>query len=175
MNKFTSKLSLSALALSLILSPLAQAATTPAAKATTEEVIRHKLPDSDFPIALAVEIPANKTVVHLSGQVPTVIDDKADPNSLNAFGTMEQQTVSILKAIEKNLTSLNLTMSDVYRMQVFLVAEEGKVDFSGFMKGYTQFFGTKEQANLPVRSAVEVAALINPGWLIEIEVSAVRP
>ena len=63
----------------------------------------------------------------------------------------------------------------MYRMQVFLVAEEGKVDFSGFMKGYTQFFGTEAQPKLPVRSAVEVAALANPGWLIEIEVSAVRP
>lgn len=145
------------------------------AQAAEGELIRHKLPNSDFPISLAVEVPANKTVVHLSGQVPTVIDEKADPNSLKAFGTIEEQTVSTLKAIEKNLESLNLTMSDVYRMQVFLVAEEGKVDFSGFMKGYTQFFGTKEQPNLPVRSAVEVAALVNPGWLIEIEVSAVRP
>ena len=167
MSKFISGLSLSAVAMSLLLMAPAQAAEG--------DVIRHKLPDSDFPISLAVEIPANKTVVHLSGQVPTVIDDKADPNSLKAYGTIEQQTVSTLKAIEKTLASLNLPMSDVYRMQVFLVSDEGKVDFSGFMKGYTQFFGTKEQANLPVRSAVEVAALVNPGWLIEIEVSAVRP
>ncbi|AKX54534.1 RidA family protein [Thiopseudomonas alkaliphila] len=139
------------------------------------EVIRHKLPDSDFPISLAVEVPANKTLVHLSGQVPTVINAKADAASLAAYGSMEEQTVSVLKAIENNLKSLNLSMGDVYRMQVFLVAEEGKVDFSGFMKGYTQFFGTEAQPKLPVRSAVEVAALANPGWLIEIEVSAVRP
>ena len=167
MSKFISGLSLSAVAMSLLLMAPAQAAEG--------DVIRHKLPDSDFPISLAVEIPANKTVVHLSGQVPTVIDDKADPNSLKAYGTIEQQTVSTLKAIEKTLASLNLTMSDVYRMQVFLVAEQGKVDFSGFMKGYTQYFGTPEQTKLPVRSAVEVAALANPGWLVEIEVSAVRP
>ncbi|MGO5000519.1 RidA family protein [Oceanisphaera sp. W20_SRM_FM3] len=145
------------------------------AQAAEGELVRHKLPNSDFPISLAVEVPANKTVVHLSGQVPTVIDEQADPNSLKAYGTIEQQTVSTLKVIENTLASLNLSMSDVYRMQVFLVAEEGKVDFASFMKGYTQFFGTKEQPNLPVRSAVEVAALVNPGWLIEIEVSAVRP
>ena len=167
MSKLISGFSLSAVALSLMLFGSAQAAEG--------DVIRHKLPDSDFPIALAVEVPANKTVVHLSGQVPNVIDATADPNSLQAYGTLEQQTVSILESIEKILASLNLTMADVYRMQVFLVAEEGKVDFAGFMKGYSQFFGTKEQANLPVRSAVEVAALVNPGWLIEIEVSAVRP
>ncbi|NLJ92233.1 MAG: hypothetical protein GX324_04135 [Aeromonadales bacterium] len=149
--------------------------TLATAQAAEEGVVRHKLPDSDFPISLAVEIPANKTQVHLSGQVPTVINKKADDATLEAYGSMEEQATSVLQAIEKNLASLDLTMADIYRMQVFLVAEEGKVDFDGFMKGYSKYFGTKEQANLPVRSAVEVAALANPGWLIEIEVSAVRP
>ncbi|MFD1008203.1 MULTISPECIES: RidA family protein [Oceanisphaera] len=145
------------------------------AYAADDGVIRHKLPDSDFPISLAVEVPANRTQVHMSGQVPSVIHADAEANTVAAYGTMEEQATSVLQAIEKNLKSLNLTMADVYRMQVFLVAEDGKVDFSGFMKGYTKFFGTTEQPNLPVRSAVEVAALAVPGWLIEIEVSATRP
>lgn len=145
------------------------------ANADEHGVIRHKLPDSDFPISLAVEIPADKALVHLSGQVPIVINDKAEAETLAAYGSMEEQTTSTLQAIEKTLKSLNLTMGDVYRMQVFLVAQEGKVDFSGFMNGYTRFFGTEAQPNLPVRSVVEVAALASPGWLIEIEVSAVRP
>ncbi|GGB54444.1 hypothetical protein GCM10011502_29380 [Oceanisphaera marina] len=148
---------------------------TATAHAAEEGVIRHKLPDSDFPISLAVEVPANKTLVHLSGQVPAAIIKDADASTTAAYGSMEEQATSTLQAIEKTLTSLNLTMADVYRMQVFLVAQDGKVDFSGFMKGYTKFFGTEEQPNLPVRSAVEVAALANPGWLIEIEVSAMRP
>ena len=146
-------------------------ATTQAA----DGIIRHKLPDSDFPISLAVEVPANKTLVHLSGQVPLVIHADADTSTVEAYGSMQEQATSALQAIEKTLKSLNLSMSDVYRMQVFLVAQNGKVDFAGFMQGYTQFFGTKEQPLLPVRSAVEVAALANPGWLIEIEVSAARP
>ena len=50
-----------------------------------------------------------------------------------------------------------------------------QVDFAGFMEGYTQFLGTPQQPNLPVRSVVQVAALANPGWLVEIEVTAVRP
>lgn len=145
------------------------------AQASESDVIRHKLPDSDFPISLAVEVPADKTQVHLSGQVPAVINQDADKGSIEAYGSMEEQATSVLNAIQKSLESLNLTMADVYRMQVFLVAEDGKVDFSGFMNAYTQFFGTETQPNLPVRSAVEVAALANPGWLIEIEVSAVRP
>ncbi|WP_144823664.1 RidA family protein [Marinobacter piscensis] len=152
----------------------AAAAANAETRSGDQELIRHALPDSDFPISLAVEVPANKSVVHLSGQVPVVINDDAEPDTQAAYGTMEEQATSALQAIEKTLESLDLTMGDVYRMQVFLVAEDGKVDFSGFMNGYTKFFGTEEQPNLPVRSAVEVAALANPGWLIEIEVSAVR-
>ena len=144
-------------------------------QAADNAIIRHKLPDSDFPILLAVEVPANKTLVHLSGQVPIAIHADADTSTIEAYGSMEEQATSALQAIDKTLKSLNLSMSDVYRMQVFLVAQEGKVDFAGFMKGYSKFFGTEAQQLLPVRSAVEVAALANPGWLIEIEVSAARP
>jgi enamine deaminase RidA (YjgF/YER057c/UK114 family) len=47
------------------------------------------------------------------------------------------------------------------------------MDFAGFMKGYTQYFGTKDQPNKPARSAMQVAALALPGALVEIEVTAV--
>ena len=49
------------------------------------------------------------------------------------------------------------------------------MDFAGFMKGYTQFFGTKAQPKLPTRSAFQVAGLANPNYLVEIEVTAARP
>ncbi|WP_104018640.1 Rid family hydrolase [Roseovarius nitratireducens] len=48
-------------------------------------------------------------------------------------------------------------------------------EFSGFMEGYIQHFGTEEQPDLPTRSVFEVAGLANPAWLVEIEVVAVRP
>lgn len=141
------------------------------------DVIRHKIPGSDFPIALAVEIPASATLVNLSGVVPSVIDGTADANSVAAYGDTETQTVNILKGIDKTLKSMGLGMSDVVKMQVFLVKDPklGRTDFAGFMRGYTQYFGTKLQPNLPTRSAFQIAGLANPGWLIEIEVSAVRP
>jgi len=69
-------------------------------------------------------------------------------------------------------------MGDVVKMQVFLVGDPskgGKMDFGGFMEGYTQFFGTEAQPNLPTRSVFQVAGLANPGFLVEIEVTAVRP
>lgn len=156
-----------AIAAALIAAPLAVSA---------QDVIRHAIPDSDFPISQAVEIPGGKTTVHLSGVVPSAVDEAADPASPEAWGNMETQTVSVLNSINATLEGMDLTMGDVVKMQAFLVAPEGEaVDFSGFMAGYTQFFGTDEQPNLPSRSAMVVDALVNPNWLVEIEVTAVRP
>ncbi|MCA8863770.1 MULTISPECIES: RidA family protein [unclassified Halomonas] len=147
-----------------------------ASNALAEDIIRHPIPNSDFPILQAVEVPADKTMVYLSGTVPSVINEEADPNSMEAFGTTEEQTVTVMNRIEAQLESLGLGVGDIIKMQAFLVAPEGEtVDFQGFMAGYTQFFGTEEQPNLPVRSAMVVDALVNPGWLVEIEVTAVRP
>lgn len=49
------------------------------------------------------------------------------------------------------------------------------MDSAGFMKGYTQFHGPGKQQKLSTRSVFQVAGLANPGWLVEIEVEAVRP
>lgn len=146
--------------------------------AMAQDVVRHKIPNSDFPISQAVEVPAGKTTVYVSGAVPSVADEKAEKGSLAAYGDTKTQTVSVLKSIEKTLAGLDLKMGDVVKMQVFLVGDPGKggkMDFGGFMEGYTQFFGTKEQPNLPTRSVFQVAGLAAPGFLVEIEVTAVRP
>ncbi|APO95030.1 RidA family protein [Xanthomonas vesicatoria] len=146
--------------------------------AAAAEVIRHKIPNSDFPIAAAVEIPAGKATVYVSGKVPAVVDASAPKDSAAAYGDTKAQTVSVLKQIQEQLKSLGLGMGDVVKMQVFLVGDPamgGKMDFNGFMEGYRQFFGTKEQPNLPARSAFQIAALGNPLYRVEIEVVAVRP
>jgi enamine deaminase RidA (YjgF/YER057c/UK114 family) len=146
--------------------------------ASAQEIIRHRTPGSNFPIAAAVEIPAGKTTVYVSGMVPRVTNESAPRNSIAAFGDTKAQTVSVLQAIEQALGRINLAMKDVVKMQVFLVADpakENRMDFAGFMDGYTQFFGTPTQPNLPSRSVMAVAGLVNPGWLVEIEVTAVRP
>jgi enamine deaminase RidA (YjgF/YER057c/UK114 family) len=142
------------------------------------DVIRHKTPGSDFPIAMAVEIPAGKTQVHLSGVGPKITDKALPPNAPASYGNTREQTISVLEDIRSKLQSLKLDMKDVVKMQAFLVGDPamaGKMDFSGFMEGYVKFFGTAAgQPNLPSRSTVQVAGLPNPGWLVEIEVTAVR-
>ncbi|MFT4255427.1 MAG: RidA family protein [Pseudoxanthomonas sp.] len=144
-----------------------------------DEVIRHGIPGSDFPIAAAVEIPAGKTVVYLSGKVPAPVNADAPRDSLQAYGDTEAQTVNVLEQIKAQLESLGLGVKDVVKMQVFLVGgpeNGGKMDFAGFMAGYTRFFGkAANQPQLPARSAFQIAALANPAYRVEIEVVAVRP
>jgi len=151
------------------------AASLPAA---AQEVVRHQPPGSTFPIASAVEVPAGKTTVYVSGMVPPVVDDKADKATPAAYGDTRTQTVGVLKNIDKTLKGLGLGMGNVVKMQAFLVGDQakgGRMDFAGFMEGYKEFFGTAEQPNLPSRSVMQVAGLVSPGWLVEIEVTAVRP
>ena len=65
-------------------------------------------------------------------------------------------------------------MGDVVKMQVFLVHDaRAPMDFKAFMEGYTQFYGGS-QPKLPARTTVGVASLANPGFLVEIEVVAVK-
>jgi enamine deaminase RidA (YjgF/YER057c/UK114 family) len=145
-----------------------------AAGAARAEVVRHPIPNSTFPIAQAVEVSGNVKTVYVSGQVPPAINKDADPNSAQAYGDTKTQTVGVLNRIKGILEGLGLSMADVVKMQVFLVhGTAAPMDFKAFMEGYTQFFGGS-QPNLPARSVLGVASLANPGFLVEIEVIAVK-
>jgi enamine deaminase RidA (YjgF/YER057c/UK114 family) len=138
------------------------------------EVVRHPLPNSNLPIAQAVVVSGDVTTYYISGQVPPVVDKAAPADSRLAYGDMTTQTVGVLTRIKDILAGLGLGMGDVVKMQVFLVTDPGNImDFRGFMAGYTQFFGGS-QLNLPARSVLGVSALANPGFLVEIEVIAVK-
>ncbi|QHN04345.1 hypothetical protein FTO74_13990 [Granulicella sp. WH15] len=93
------------------------------------------------------------------------------------YGDTKTQAFSALTKIKALLKSQGLDMKDVVKMTVFLAADPAKgnqLDFAGLQAAYTQFFGTKEQPNKPARSAMQVAALVVPWGLVEIEVIAVR-
>lgn len=131
-------------------------------------VSRIPLPgNSPFPISEGVW--AGDTL-YLSGSIDSAVM-KGTP------GDTEKQTVDVLLQIQKTLAEQHLTLGDVVMMHAYLAGDPGKggkMDFAGFMAGYTQFFGTKDQPNKPARSAMQVAALAAPGALIEIEVIAVN-
>lgn len=142
-----------------------------------QDVVRHGA--GSFPISSAVEVPAGKTMVYLSGSVPSAIHPDAPKDSLESFGDTKAQTINVLENIQQQLKDLGLGLEDVVKMQVFLVGgpeNGGKMDFDGFMAGYTQFFGpAAKQPILPARSAFQIAGLAHPAWRVEIEVTAVRP
>jgi 2-iminobutanoate/2-iminopropanoate deaminase len=92
------------------------------------------------------------------------------------YGDTKTQTFSILTKIQAILKAQGLDMKDVVKASVFLAADPktGKIDFPGLQASFTQFFGTKDQPNKPARSAFQVANLVAPGYLLEIEVIAVK-
>jgi enamine deaminase RidA (YjgF/YER057c/UK114 family) len=137
------------------------------------DVVRHPIPNSNFPIAQSVEVSGNTTTYYISGQVPPLVNKDADAATPYAYGDTRTQTIAVLNKIKAILEGLGLGMGDVVKMQVFLVNNAASpMDFKAFMEGYTQFFGG-DQPNLPARSVIGVAALANPGFLVEIEVIAV--
>jgi enamine deaminase RidA (YjgF/YER057c/UK114 family) len=129
----------------------------------------------ESPIAKMVTVPAGATTYYLSGIVAPVSNPSAPKGSVESYGDTKTQTIGSIGEIKKALAEQNLTLGDVVMMHVYLAvdpAKDGKMDFAGMMDGYKQFFGTKEQPNKPSRTTVQVAALVAPGYLVEIEVIA---
>jgi len=130
----------------------------------------------ESPIASSVSVPPNSRIVYVSGQVPDVANAAAVEGSVDRFGDTEAQTLSVLRKVEGVLKQQGLGISDVVMMRVFLVAPPGqsRMDFAGMMRGYRAFFGTAAQPNKPARSTMQVGGLVDPGWLVEIEVTAAK-
>ncbi len=146
-----------------------------AASADAQAPKRTGAPQS--PIAATVEVPAGSRLIYVSGQVPAESNPAAAQGSVERFGDTEAQTRSVIGKIEAVLKAQGLGLGDVVMMRVFLVAPPGqqRMDFAGMMRGYSAFFGTAEQPNQPARSTMQVSGLVDPGWLVEIEVTAAAP
>ena len=155
---------------------LGTACTVGAVATAQAGVTRHPLPGSDFPIAQAVEVTADTTIVYHSGMVPRPANPDAERYSPEFWGDTEAQTLSVFARLEESLKDKGLDFGNVIKMQVYLVAPEpgGAMDFQGMMRAYRKYFGTEEQPNLPARSAFQVAGLAAPGMLVEIEVVLAR-
>lgn len=130
-----------------------------------------------LPFLMGVTIPAGRDLVWLSGHTPPVIDAKAAPDSIAAFGDTYAQTIGILRELEKSLRQLGLDVGNLVKLQVFMVGDPalgGRMDSEGFSRAYGEFFGTPQQPLLVARTRMQVVGLVNPGWLVEIEGVAVR-
>jgi len=142
--------------------------------AHAQVVVKHIQPNEKATIATAVW--AGDTL-YVSGTLadPVTPADAAKGTPAD-FGDTKTQTTSILSKIQKILKDQGLDMKDVVKCTVFLAADPklGKIDFANMNASFGQFFGTKEQPNKPARSAFQVANLVGPGYLLEIEMIAVK-
>jgi len=116
-------------------------------------------------------------LVFLSGLTPQAANQQTQRGTSAFYDNTGTQTISVLNNMKASLEEKGMNMNDVIKPTVFLAgdpAQNNTMGFSGFMAGYTQFFGTPEQPNLPARSAFQITALTSPLMFIEIEAIAMR-
>ena len=156
-----------------LLAAMLMSGITPASNAAG--IVRHANPPPAI-ILGSVTLPPGSEILMLSGQVASPIDP-GKTDGIEALGNTRTQTVSVLNKIKAALTKLGYGMADVVKLTVFIAGDPklgGKMDFAGFNDGYRQFFGTPENPNLVARSTVQVVALADPAFLIEIEATAAK-
>lgn len=115
----------------------------------------------------SITIPPGAETMYLSGSGARPLDD-------GSWGDMKQQAVDTFSRFKRTLEEQGWSMSDIVQVRAFAVAGEDGLDFAGFNEGYSEFFGTDDNPNKPVRSFVEIKDLVVEGWLVEIEIRAAR-
>jgi len=163
----------------IIAAALAGFAFASAVQAAPAAIERINPPGPDGKPALILKgviVPAGYETFYLSGQLADPIDPTKKPTSMEDFGDTKTQTLSVLKKIKALLESKGYTMADVVKMQAFLAADPktGKIDFMGFNDGFKTYFGSADQPNTVSRSTFQVANLVQPVFLVELEVTAVK-
>lgn len=142
-----------------------------------QQIQRTAIPNSTFPISVAVTVPAGADTIYLSGVLPDVSDHTAAKGTPAAYGDTQTQTASVLRKLQDALAGEGLTFADVVSLRVFLVGDpklDNKLDFAGLNAAFGQAFGTAAQPNKPARTALQVVALPLPGALVEIDLVAAR-
>lgn len=154
------------------------AAAMLAAAPAQAQVTRVKA-NPDALILQAADVKAGSDIIFLSGQLAAPIDPAlpmGQVTSIEQMGDTKTQTISALNKIKAILHARGYAMSDVVKMTLFLVKDPrlGQMDFAGANAGFRTFFGTAENPETVARSTVEVAALVGPHYLIEIEATAAK-
>jgi 2-iminobutanoate/2-iminopropanoate deaminase len=129
----------------------------------------------------AARVAAGTEMLFVSGQLPSPVDANkpmAEVKSVEDLGDTKTQTISALGKIKQILESQGYRMSDTIKLSLFLAPDPktGRMDFAGANEGFKTFFNTPETPVTVARSTFQVAALVGPYFLIEIEaIAAKRP
>ena len=100
--------------------------------------------------------------VHVAGTAP-IMTDGSDPPT-DAYG----QARRCLEIIGGALREAGASFEDVVRTRIYLTALDA---FEGVGRAHGEVFGSIR----PASTAVVVAGLVDPRWLVEIEADALLP
>lgn len=125
----------------------------------------------------AIELPATAKTLVLSGvgALPSNLD--AEPHTVDYFGDIRTQTKSVLDQIQRILEDKGYALEDVIAVQALFVADpanHGAPDYDSFSRVYADYFGSAAQPELPTRTRAQVVGLVEPGWLVEVTVTAAK-
>jgi enamine deaminase RidA (YjgF/YER057c/UK114 family) len=146
-----------------------------ASAATASAQVKHIQDARPGGIATAVWV---GDMLYVSGQLPSPATPADRDKGMPAvWGDTKTQTMNVFQKIEAILKQQGLTMGDVVMMRVYMAGDpenNNQIDFAGMNAAYNTFFGTAAQPNKPARSTFQVAALVNKGPLLEVEVQAAK-
>lgn len=153
-------------------------AAVPVAANAEGEVVRIKRNPGAL-ILEAARVNAGADVIYLSGQLASPLDPAmpmSEVDSLEDMGDTRAQTISVLGKIREILATQGFGMGDVVKLTLFVAADPrtGAMDFAGVNEGFRAFFGTAENPETVARSTFQVAGLVGPHYLIEIEAVAAK-
>jgi 2-iminobutanoate/2-iminopropanoate deaminase len=128
----------------------------------------------------SAEVGPGTSTLYVSGQLASPIAASASKPmaqmTMADFGDTKTQALSALEKIKGILAKRGYAMRDIVKMTLFLTADPklGKMDFDGVNAAFETFFNTGDNPTTTARSAVQVAALAGPNFLVEIEVIAAK-
>lgn len=128
-----------------------------------------------FPIASSVIVPAGAELMFIGGTLPDLAASGAPTGDAQTPDTATQAR-SVLGKIQAELAAAGFAMSDIVKMEVYVVADPDKggvVDIMGLTAAYLTYFD-REQGGVPTRTTLQVAGLPVPGALVQIAVTAAR-
>lgn len=162
----------------VVLAATSLAAALPAPAQAQGEITRIQRNPAAI-ILEAARVNDGADVVYVSGQLPSPLDPELPMSavtSLDQMGDTRQQTISTLAKIQDVLATQGFTMADVVKLNLFVMADPriGAMDFAGVNAGFREFFGTEANPNTTARSTFQVAGLVGPYFLIEIDAIAAR-